>query len=50
MFLSPTYNGKPEAEYQQFRDLGVDGIFTFADVATRTLMGTSRLNLIDEST
>jgi glycerophosphoryl diester phosphodiesterase len=38
MFLSPTYNGKPEAEDQQFRDLGVDGIFTdFADFATRAL-------------
>jgi glycerophosphoryl diester phosphodiesterase len=37
-FLSPTYNGNPDAEYRQFRDLGVDGVFTdFADTATRAL-------------
>ncbi|HEY7447635.1 MAG TPA: glycerophosphodiester phosphodiesterase [Vicinamibacterales bacterium] len=37
-FLSPYYGGRPEAEYEQFRDLGVDGIFTdFPDVAVRAL-------------
>jgi glycerophosphoryl diester phosphodiesterase len=37
-FLSPDYRGRPEAEYEQFRDLGVDGIFTdFPDVAVRVL-------------
>ena len=35
-FLSPTYAGRFEAEFQQFRDLGVDGIFTdFPDLAFR---------------
>ncbi|MGE0393817.1 MAG: glycerophosphodiester phosphodiesterase [Vicinamibacterales bacterium] len=28
VFLSPSYHGRPEAEYRQFADLGVDGIFT----------------------
>ena len=38
MFLSPSYNGDPDAEYRQFRELGVDGIFTdFADAAVRAL-------------
>jgi glycerophosphoryl diester phosphodiesterase len=42
MFLSPSYSGKPEAEYQQFRDLGVDGMFTdFADAAARALKPTT---------
>jgi glycerophosphoryl diester phosphodiesterase len=37
-FLSPSYGGRPEAEVVQFRDLGVDGIFTdFPDVATKAL-------------
>jgi glycerophosphoryl diester phosphodiesterase len=37
-FLSPSYRGDAAAEYRQFRDLGVDGIFTdFADVAFQTL-------------
>jgi glycerophosphoryl diester phosphodiesterase len=35
-FLSPSYHGRAEAEFEQFRALGVDGIFTdFPDVATR---------------
>jgi glycerophosphoryl diester phosphodiesterase len=38
LFLSPSYEGHPEAEYRQFRDLGVDGMFTdFADVAYKAL-------------
>ena len=38
VFLSPSYNGDPRAEFRQFRDLGVDGIFTdFADEAVRAL-------------
>jgi glycerophosphoryl diester phosphodiesterase len=38
MFLSPSYKGDPMAEYRQFRDLGVDGLFTdFADVAYAAL-------------
>jgi len=37
-FPSPTYAGRFDAEFQQFRDLGVDGIFTdFPDVAFRVL-------------
>ena len=41
VFLSPSYRGNIEAEFQQFRDLGVDGIFTdFPDAATRALRGT----------
>jgi glycerophosphoryl diester phosphodiesterase len=37
-FLSPSYNGSPEAEYRQFRALGVDGLFTdVADAAVRAL-------------
>ena len=35
-FLPAAYAGKPEAEFQRFRDLRVDGIFTdFPDVAVR---------------
>src|SRR5262249_53095201 len=38
VFLSPSYHDDPSAEYRQFRDLGVDGIFTdFADAASRAL-------------
>jgi glycerophosphoryl diester phosphodiesterase len=38
MFLSPSYHGDFAAEFRQFRDLGVDGIFTdFPDVAARAL-------------
>jgi glycerophosphoryl diester phosphodiesterase len=37
-FLSPSYQGRAEAEFERFRALGVDGIFTdFPDVATRAL-------------
>jgi glycerophosphoryl diester phosphodiesterase len=37
-FLSPTYNGDFEAEFRQFRDLGVDGIFTdFPDVGRKAI-------------
>jgi glycerophosphoryl diester phosphodiesterase len=35
-FLPAGYKGRPESEFEQFRDLGVDGIFTdFPDVAAR---------------
>jgi glycerophosphoryl diester phosphodiesterase len=38
VFLSPSYHDDFEAEFRQFRDLGVDGIFTdFPDVAFRAL-------------
>lgn len=38
VFLSPSYNGDFDAEFRQFRDLGVDGIFTdFPDAAYRAL-------------
>jgi len=38
VFLSPTYKGDFAAEFRQFRELGVDGIFTdFPDVAARAL-------------
>jgi glycerophosphoryl diester phosphodiesterase len=38
VFLSPSYHGDFEAEFRQFRDAGVDGIFTdFPDVAFRAL-------------
>jgi glycerophosphoryl diester phosphodiesterase len=38
VFLSPSYHGDFVAEFKQFRDLGVDGIFTdFPDVAFRAL-------------
>jgi len=37
-FLSPSYEGRPEAEFQRFAALGVDAIFTdFPDVAARAL-------------
>ncbi len=37
-FLPAAYASKPEAEFQRFRDLGVDGIFTdFPDVGVRAL-------------
>jgi len=33
-YLAPDYNGNPQAEYEQFFQLGVDGVFTdFPDVA-----------------
>ena len=36
-FLPLGYHGKPEAEYEQFRQLGVDGVFTdFPDVAAKS--------------
>jgi glycerophosphoryl diester phosphodiesterase len=42
VFLSASYHGDPAAEYRQFRDIGVDGIFTdFADAATRALKSPS---------
>jgi glycerophosphoryl diester phosphodiesterase len=35
-FLPAGYGGQPEAEFEQFRQLGVDGVFTdFPDVAAR---------------
>ncbi len=35
-FLPAGYKGRPESEFEQFRDLGVDGVFTdFPDVAAR---------------
>ena len=35
-FLPAGYKGRAEAEFEQFRDLGVDGLFTdFPDVAAR---------------
>jgi glycerophosphoryl diester phosphodiesterase len=38
VFLSPSYKGDFAAEFRQFRDLGVDGIFTdFPDAAARAL-------------
>jgi glycerophosphoryl diester phosphodiesterase len=41
-FLSPSYHGRPEAEFERFRELAVDGIFTdFPDIASRAL-GSSR--------
>jgi len=37
-FLSPSYHGDFDAEFREFRDLGVDGIFTdFPDAAYRAL-------------
>ena len=39
-FLPAGYHGRAEAEYEQFRDLGVDGLFTdFPDVAAKVLRG-----------
>ncbi len=38
VFLSPSYDGRPEKEYQQLAALGVDGIFgDFPDVAVAAL-------------
>ena len=38
VFLSPSYHGDFAAEFKQFRELGVDGIFTdFPDEAARAL-------------
>ncbi|HEX4966168.1 MAG TPA: glycerophosphodiester phosphodiesterase [Thermoanaerobaculia bacterium] len=35
-FLAPDYGGEPEREYEQFFELGVDGLFSdFSDVAVR---------------
>jgi glycerophosphoryl diester phosphodiesterase len=40
VFLSRSYNGDAGAEFRQFRDPGVDGIFTdFPDAAGRALKG-----------
>ena len=37
-FLPAGYHGRGEAEYEQFRDLGVDGLFTdFPDAAAKAL-------------
>jgi glycerophosphoryl diester phosphodiesterase len=37
-FLSASYGGRPELEHRQFRDLGVDVIFTdFPDAAVNAL-------------
>ena len=39
-FLPAGYHGRGEAEFEQFRDLGVDGLFTdFPDVAAKVLRG-----------
>ena len=36
-FLPSGYHGRPEAEFEQFRQLGVDGVFTdFPDVAAKS--------------
>jgi len=36
-FLPAGYHGRPEAEFEQFRQLGVDGVFTdFPDVAAKS--------------
>ena len=36
-FLPAGYKGRPEAEFEQFRELGVDGVFTdFPDVAAKS--------------
>ena len=41
-FLPAGYKGNADAEFAQFRDLGVDGIFTdFPDVAARVYKGAS---------
>jgi len=37
-FLPAVYEGKPEVEFERFRDLGVDGIFTdFPDIGARAV-------------
>jgi glycerophosphoryl diester phosphodiesterase len=38
-FLSPSYNGDFEAEFRQYRDLGVDGIFTDVPDVGRKVIG-----------
>jgi glycerophosphoryl diester phosphodiesterase len=39
-FLPAGYHGRGQAEYEQFRDLGVDGLFTdFPDAAAKALRG-----------
>jgi glycerophosphoryl diester phosphodiesterase len=39
-FLPSGYHSNPEAEFEQFRQLGVDGVFTdFPDVAARSYAG-----------
>jgi len=41
IFLSPSYSGDIGVEFRQFRDLGVDGLFTdFPDAAARALNAT----------
>jgi glycerophosphoryl diester phosphodiesterase len=41
VFLPRAYNGDPATEFRQFRDLGVDGIFTdYPDAGARALRGT----------
>jgi S1-C subfamily serine protease len=41
VFLSPSYHGDIGVEFRQFRDLGVDGLFTdFPDAAARALNAT----------
>jgi glycerophosphoryl diester phosphodiesterase len=41
IFLSPSYHGDFGVEFRQFRDLGVDGLFTdFPDAAARALNAT----------
>ncbi len=33
-YLAPDYNGNPQAEYEQFFKLGIDGVFSdFPDIA-----------------
>ena len=42
-FLPAGYKGRPEAEFEQFRQLGVDGVFTdFPDVAVEELRAGAR--------
>jgi glycerophosphoryl diester phosphodiesterase len=39
-FLPAGYQGRPEAEFEQFRQLGVDGVFTDSpDVAAKSYAG-----------
>jgi glycerophosphoryl diester phosphodiesterase len=45
IFLSPSYGGDIGVEFRQFRDLGVDGLFTdFPDAAARALNATLPLS------
>ena len=42
-FLPAGYKGRAEAEFEQFRQLGVDGVFTdFPDVAARAYGSSSQ--------